>query len=644
MIRLLSKETIDKIAAGEVVDRPENVVKELIDNAVDSGATAVSVEIRNGGTDLIRVTDNGCGISKADIPNAFVRHATSKLTAAEDLQKIMTMGFRGEALASIAGVSRVELITKRKEDITGHRYVIEGGREISLKEIGIPDGTTLIIRDLFFNVPVRKQFLKSARTEGSYVRDVVEKAALSFTGISFSFISDGRQLFHTSGNGKLKDVIYTVYGNEISQSLLSVDYQNGTVSVSGLISKPVLSRSKRDFEICFVNGRHVRSNIIERAVETAYEGYLMQHRFPFTVLKIDISPEKIDVNIHPKKTEIRFSDDEAVFNAVYDAVKNTISHRELIPEAFSPEKKQETKNTPHFEPFEEKLRGLKEAAPEIDAVKKELEKVTDGFSNGIDRDTEENAQLPIGGNTRLSISESTGEDDETVSGMLCDSGSYVSPYEVVCEDHTDSPEEIYEQQKFISEEAKPYYRFIGQLFETYWMIEYENSLYIIDQHAAHEKVNYEKMLAAIQSNEAAGQMIIPMMLSLNASEAALLTENMEAFNAVGFEIEPAGDKDFVVRAVPAQLPELSSSELLMDMIDSLSELKTGVEMKVLKEKVASMACKASVKGNMRLSEREMRALTDELLTLKDPYNCPHGRPVIVKLSHYDLDKMFKRIV
>lgn len=606
MIKLLSKETIDKIAAGEVVDRPENVVKELIDNSVDSGATAVSIEIRNGGSELIRVTDNGCGISKEDIPNAFLRHATSKLTEAEDLQKIMTMGFRGEALASIAGVSRVELITKRKEDITGYRYVIEGGRELSFKEIGIPDGTTMIIRDLFFNVPVRRQFLKSARTEGSYVRDIVEKAALSFTGISFSLISDGKQLFHTLGNGKLGDVVYTIYGNETSQSMLNVAYSDSLTCISGMISKPVLSRSKRDFEIYFVNGRHVRSNIIERAIETAYEGYLMQHRFPFTVLKIDISPEKVDVNIHPKKSEIRFSDDEAIFNAVYEAVKSTLSHRELIPSAVSDGKKHTEKESVHFEPFENKLRGLKEAAPEISALKEELGKIPHGVSENI----------PV---------------------------RDIPSYEVSYEEY--EPEiEVYEQQTFLTEEARPYYRFIGQIFETYWMIEYDNSLYLIDQHAAHEKVNYEKLMASIEANEPVSQMIIPQMITLNAAEAMLLENNMEIFHGMGFEIESAGEKDFIVRAVPAQLPELSSGELLMDMIDSLSDMKTGADTRILKEKVASMACKASVKGNMRLSEKEMRALTDELLTLKDPYNCPHGRPVIVKLTHYDLDRMFKRIV
>lgn len=591
MIKLLSKETIDKIAAGEVVDRPENVVKELIDNAVDSGATAVSIEIRNGGSDLIRVTDNGCGISKEDIPNAFLRHATSKLSKAEDLQRIMTMGFRGEALASIAGVSRVELITKRREDITGYRYVIEGGREMSLKEIGIPDGTTIIVRDLFFNVPVRRQFLKSARTEGSYVRDIAEKAALSFTGISFSFISDGKQLFHTSGNGKLKDVVYTVYGNETSKEMLDVSYSDDITCISGLISKPVLSRSKRDFEVYFVNGRHVRSYIIDRAIETAYEGYLMQHRFPFTVLKIDISPERIDVNIHPKKSEIRFSDDEAVFNAVYEAVKNTLSHRELIPKAVPDEKKTPEKNKEHHEPFEKNIRGIKEAAPEIVILKEELEKIPAGVS-----------------------------------------------------ENSEKPDNSYEQQKFLTEESKPYYRFIGQIFETYWMIEYDNSLYLIDQHAAHEKVNYEKMIEKIAANEVASQMIIPVMISLSAAEADLLNSNMDVFRGIGFEIEPAGEKDFVVRAVPAQLPELSSAELLMDMIDSLSDMKSGADMRILKEKAASMACKASVKGNMRLSEKEMRALVDELLKLRDPYNCPHGRPVIVKLTHYDFDKMFKRIV
>lgn len=620
MIRLLSKETIDKIAAGEVVDRPENVVKELIDNAVDSGAAAVSIEIRGGGCELIRVTDNGCGIAREDIRNAFLRHATSKLSAAEDLQKILTMGFRGEALASIAGVSRVELITKRKEDITGYRYIIEGGKEISFKEIGIPDGTTMIIRDLFFNVPVRRQFLKTARTEGSYVRDIVEKAALSFTGISFSFISDGKPLIHTSGNGKLRDVVYTIYGNEISQSMLEVSHHDAAVSVTGLISKPSLSRSKRDFEVYYVNGRHVRSGVIDRAVETAYDGYLMQHRFPFTVLKLNISPEKIDVNIHPKKSEIRFSDEEAVFNAVYEAVKETLSHRELIPEALSPEKKDTAPVQKHLEPFEHGSCDAEKVSPVIAALKKETEYITAGVREPF--------------NKYGNIAEAVSADGTAIAAED-------ELYDISYEDHTKPAEEICEQQTFLSEEARPYYRFIGQIFDTYWMIEYKNSLYLIDQHAAHEKVNYEKMMKSITSNTAAGQVIVPQMLSLNAIETELLIDNLSIFESIGFEIEYAGEKDFIVRAVPAQLPELSSSELLMDMIDSLTDIRKGADLKTLKEKAASMACKASVKGNMRLSEKEMRALTDELLQLDDPYHCPHGRPVIVKLTKSDLDRMFK---
>lgn len=623
MIKLLSKETIDKIAAGEVVERPLNVCKELLDNAVDSGATSITIEIRGGGTELIRVTDNGCGIEKEDLKNAFVRHATSKITEAEDLFTLTTMGFRGEALSSIAGVSRVELITKSKKSLTGYRYLIEGGKEISLREIGVPDGTTMIVRDLFYNVPVRRDFLKSAKTEGSYVRDIAEKFALSFPAISFSFLMDGKQIFHTSGNGRLKDVIYVIYGPEITAELLPIEAEEDGISLKGFLSKPVLSRSRRDYEIYFVNSRFVRSSVLDRAIETAYEGYLMQHRFPFTVLKIDIDPAKIDVNIHPQKTEIRFSEDEKIFNFVYEKILYALRHREHIVELrneITGAKKEEQKPKEHIEPFEEKKAAKTSVGvPELSSLSKEVEKILEKTEPAV-------AEAPPESETiRESVFTETNTAKEPLkkASKLCD---FVEP------------------SFFLSKEAKPYYRFIGQVFDTYWIIEYKNEMYIIDQHAAHEKVNYEHFMKQILSEEVTSQMILPKMITVSAKEAVLLNDSLDAFNEIGYDIESAGDKDFIVRAVPASLPEISETELLMEMIANLSNEKPTLDQRILKEKIASMSCKAAVKGQNKLSEEEMRALIDELLTLEDPYNCPHGRPCIVRYTRYEMDKMFKRIV
>lgn len=628
MIKLLSKETIDKIAAGEVVERPENVVKELLDNAVDSGATSISVELKGGGTELIRVTDNGSGIEKADVRNAFLRHATSKLSEAGDLLRLTTMGFRGEALSSIAGVSRVELITRCEKDLTGTRYLIEGGKEISFREVGVPVGTTMIVRDLFFNVPVRRDFLKSPKTEGSYVRDMVEKCALSFPEISFSFLSDGRQIFHTTGSGKLKDVIYVIYGAEITKELIPVSFRAEDLSLEGFISKPVISRSKRDYEIYFVNRRCVRSQVMDRAIETAYDGYLMQHRFPFTVLSLHTDPGKIDVNIHPKKTEIRFSDDEKIFQFLYESIVDALRHREHIVEFTDGEKKEKKEDVSfvHREPFEKKSTASRDAAllPEFKEALSEVPDISADPESSIPhtlsdvinyREEEEGKSYPISASTEP---KARSKEPENVQETL--------------------------PLTFLSEKAKPYYRFIGQVFDTYWMIEYNHELYIIDQHAAHEKVNYERFMREIENAEVMSQEILPMMITVSAKEAALLGDALETFSAMGYDIESAGDKDFIVRAVPACLPEISRREMLLEMISGLCEEKLPQKPRLLKERIASMSCKAAVKGGNTLSEMEMRALLDELLTLKDPYTCPHGRPTIVRFSKAELDKMFKRIV
>lgn len=606
MIRVLTKDTIDKIAAGEVVEKPVNVVKELVDNSLDSGASSISVEIRSGGTSLIRVTDNGSGIAKDDLPRAFIRHATSKIQNADDLSDIRTMGFRGEALSSISAVSRTEVMTKRKDDLFGYRYFSEGGAERGPEEIGIPDGTTMLVRDLFFNIPVRKQFLRSERVETSAIRDMVEKFAIGSPDVSFSLIVDGKQVLHTTGNGKLKDVIYTVYGPEMTKDLVTVDHTEEGMHITGFVSKPNVSRSKREYEVIYVNGRHVSDRNVSEAIETAYEGYLMQHRFPFAVLRIDIDPSRIDVNIHPKKEEIRFSDTEAVSGAVYRAVRGALEGKELIPEVTLSERSPdaEKEKTPLFraEPFEQRF-----------AEKKRIWSYPDRRE---DKD-------PI---------KAFGETEQELVR------------EALSEPEMSKPVQL----SFLDTAAKPYYRYLGQFFNTYCLIEYQDHLYMIDQHAAHEKVLYERLSRQIRENmndHPASQNILPVILSLPKTDAEVLSRHMDVFCSIGFEMEEAGDNDFIVRAVPASLPSLSEKDLLMDMLDMLSEDSTLPKDPVLlKNRIASMSCKAAVKAGMRLSDMEIRSLIDELLTLEDPYHCPHGRPVIIRFSRNDIDKMFKRIV
>lgn len=625
MIRLLSKETIDKIAAGEVIDRPESVVRELLDNAIDSGAGKISLEIRAGGTELIRVTDDGCGIDKEDIRTAFLRHATSKLVDAGDLEHIRTMGFRGEALASIAAVSRTEVITKTRDSMTGFRYQISGGVDGELSEVGVPEGTTMLVRDLFYNVPARKAFLRSAQTEAAYVTDTAEKAALSHPHIAFTYISDGRTIFHTTGSGRLSEVIYTIYGRELSRSLLEVSEEvpESGISISGYIGKPVIARARRDLEICFVNGRYIRSELLRKAIEDGYEGYMMLHRFPFTMLSLDIDPGLIDVNVHPKKMEVRFSDEQAVYRAVTEAVQDRLHREELV----------------------------------VDASIYASRKVARAEISGDDKGERigDEAEKPVSSRTHVEpfeIRRAAAMPVAVPSGFQEPSEPYPKP-QTPSEAATASagePQGEFLQQElpreiFLSEKALPQFRMIGQVFETYWIIEYDGAMYLIDQHAAHEKVNYERLLRELRDKSISSQYIMPpVLLELSVNEAELVGSSLEVFSELGFEVEPAGGRDFVVRAVPADLPELSRKELLMEMVDSLSSEGGTRTPDILRDKLASMACKAAVKGNNRLSEQEMKELIGELLSLDNPYACPHGRPTIVKWSRYELDRMFKRVI
>ena len=657
MINILSKETIDKIAAGEVVERPLSVVKELLENSIDSGADSVSVEIKGGGTELIRVTDNGSGIEKDDIPLAFMRHATSKLKTSEDLSHILSFGFRGEALASIAGVSQTELITKRAEDLYGYNYRIEGGEEKLFSEIGAPEGTTLIVRNLFYNVPARKKFLKSASTESAHICDIVEKTALSHPEIAIRLVADGRSLLHTSGNGRLKDVIFTIFGKEVSENLIEIDHEEEKLSISGYIGKPVISRSKRDFEVIFVNGRYIHSSLISKACEEAYKPFMMQHKFPFVMLDIRVSPEDVDVNVHPQKMEVRFSDSADIYNSVCSVIREELKKAELIvdvsPEADEHKKGNERAESEKkglndefkLEPFEVKKAFEYSAPSEVIAADKVLPSVM-----------EENAVRFKGTDPyreQVMYEQQSLFKDKGSNGLY--EGNLYKGKITEYKPDEDSPDkdnknktysdEQGEENRFISKDAFAEYKIIGQVFDTYWIVEYKDKMYIIDQHAAHEKVLYERTMKEFRERTPQSQMIMPpIILSLSQKETQLVEKNISIFERLGFELEKEAGNDFIVRAVPANLYSIAEKDLLMELVDSLSEESGSFSPDIITDRIAKLSCKAAVKGHDRLSEDEARELLKELLNLENPYACPHGRPTIISMSKYELEKKFKRIV
>ena len=678
MINILSKETIDKIAAGEVAERPESVVKELLDNAIDSGADTVSIEIRGGGLDLIRITDNGCGIPKDEVRTAFLRHATSKLKTADDLNHLVTMGFRGEALASIAAVSEVEMITRTEDQLTGVRYRIEGGVEKSFQEVGVPAGTTVIVRDFLLNVPVRRQFLKSAQVENSYIVNTVEKLALAHTDISISLTTDGRSIFSSTGNGSLKDVIYMIYGSEAAASLLPVEYELKGIRVSGYAAKPVIARNRRDYEVFFVNGRWIRSDILRKAAEDAYAPFMMQHKYPMLILHVDPAPEAVDVNVHPRKSEVRFASNQNAYDAVFQAVSGALKQNELIVNAgnafFLKDKPVSSRYAAGKqtapEPFEKsrKFNYVSSITEEIRKAEEQAGERTPGSASavvtggtGADKAgsaaaarTDSPAKSPEAPAPAFTAATPTLKPAETpaptpaaiptlTSAPTSAATQTQSPVPAPAPTQAAAPDRS--GRNFLKKENVPYFRMIGQVFETYWIIEYNDELFIIDQHAAHEKVNFERFSALIRSHAVESQMLFPpIVLTLGANEAMLLEKYLDDFADLGYEIEYAGDRDYIVRAVPSNLPELGDEEVLRSLIGSLFEDGRGISSELIHDKIASMSCKAAVKGNMKVTEQEMRALIGEMLTLENPYACPHGRPTIIKWSKTDLEKLFKRIV
>ena len=645
-ISVLDQGTINKIAAGEVVERPMSVVKELLENAIDAKATAITVEIKDGGLSFIRVTDNGSGIGKDEISLAFLRHATSKIRTVEDLLTVSSLGFRGEALASIAAVSQVELITKTADSFTGFRYQIEGGAEKGLEEIGAPEGTTFIARNLFYNTPARKKFLKTAATEGAHVAELVEKIAMSHPGISIRFIQNNQNKLHTSGNNQLRDMVYTVFGREIAANVLLVDETAGDISVTGFVGKPVIARNNRNFENYFINGRYIKSSIIAKAIEEAYKPFMMQHKYPFVLLHFTMEPESLDVNVHPAKMELRFRDGEAVYGMVRDAISRALAHKELIPKvSLSPpegEERREEREKSHGlsqspEPFERKRMGLYEQT-----LKQLTSMPEDGFLQ------ERQKGYGEGGEPKLKPLrlEKAGEDGGREAAALENPKDFLGTALDLEAQSREKPVQMeLFTDKFLGEKARKRHRLIGQLFDTYWLVEFDGQLFIIDQHAAHEKVLFERTMASLKTRDFGTQMVSPpIVLTLSMGEEVLMKRYMAYFNGLGFEIEPFGGREYAVRGVPANLFSLARKELLLEMLDGLSEDMQKKAPEMIYEKVASLSCKAAVKGNHRMSPVEADALIDQLLDMENPYACPHGRPTIIAMSKYELEKKFKRIV
>ncbi len=650
-IKLLDQQTIDQIAAGEVIERPASVVKELVENSIDAGATAVTVEIRDGGISFIRVTDNGNGIDRDQVSVAFLRHSTSKIRRAEDLMGVSSLGFRGEALSSIASISMVELITKTRDADAGVRYVIEGGAEKKIEDTAAPEGTTFLVRSLFYNTPARRKFLKSPVTEAGYISELMERLALSRPDISFQFLNNGQVKLHTSGNHNLKDVIYQIYGREIAANLARIEAKQGAVQITGFIGKPVISRGNRGFENYFINGRYIRSSVIAKGIEEGYRSFLMQHKYPFTVLHFTIQGELLDVNVHPTKMELRFSNQEEIYHLVKETVQQGLLERELIPEVKLQEEKPKL-----LKAAEAPEEPVKKKTEETDETPSPRERNLAYFMEEMRRRVEtEFAEKKKSGKAEpeeKKAKEEKPKEEKPLPEFVRELGEYEVTRKEKQEQpprSKEKPEPVYEQQdlfdhRLLNPKTKSDIRIIGQLFETYWLVQFEDKFYMIDQHAAHEKVLYERTVKSLANKEITSQLLSPpMILSLNMQEADKLKEYQDYFQELGFEIEPFGGKEYAIRAVPANLYGLAEKELFLELLDEL-EYRNGRNTEMILDKIATMSCKAAVKGNQRLSQAEAGELIEELLTLENPYNCPHGRPTIISMTKQEIEKKFKRIV
>lgn len=681
MIKVLDKATIDKIAAGEVIERPSSVVKELLENAIDAGSTAITVEIKDGGTSFIRVTDNGCGIEKEEVRMAYMRHATSKIEHVEDLNSIISLGFRGEALSTIAAVSQTEMITKTATDLTGVKYVIHGGKEIEYKEVGVPNGTTIVVRNLFFNTPARKKFLKSAMTEGSYIFDLLTRIALSHPEISFKLIANGQTKIDTSGNGKLKDTIYQLYGRDITANLIPLDYVDGDIHLTGFIGKPFIARGNRGLENYFINHRYIKSSVINRAIEEGYRTFVMQHKFPFTVLYLELPQEKCDVNVHPTKMEFKYDNEKKLFEVCCNAVKLALTHKEIIPkEGEKPIPNPVISDPEHkpAEPFE--VRRTQTSVPAI-AATVQSHTATQPVSKPAPSHAIPQKNVWAGNySPTYKILESLRKAEEeeaakqgtalpNIADMVADDGVVYSaqpnavPQETSQNDtavkqvspkmdkntaaykYTVGKQESLFDDDFLTEKARLKHRVIGQVFDTYWLIEYNNNLYIMDQHAAHEKVKYEELMANLKGKQLLSQQLMPpMVLTVTYAERQAILDNYDMFMKIGYDIEEFGGNEFKINAVPSNLFGMHGRDMFLEFVGSLIQNSGYISNDVFIKKLSTMACKAAVKGNMNLSFQEADALVDKLLSLENPYTCPHGRPTIISMSKEELEKKFHRIV
>ena len=645
MISVLDKNTIDKIAAGEVVERPSSIVKELVENAIDSGASAISVEIKDGGISLVRVTDNGGGINKDEIKTAFLRHATSKITKAKDLFNIHTLGFRGEALSSISGIAKCEVISKPSAQLTGVRYVIEGGYEVSFEDVGAPVGTTMIVRDVFFNTPARRKFLKSVTTETAYITDLMEKFMLCNLDVSIRYIVNNQTRLQSSGNGDLKEVIYQIYGREVHKALVEVDHKADDISIKGFIAKPEISRSNRNQLIYFVNGRYVKDKHIIKAIEDGYADRMMQHKYPFAVLMIEINTEIVDVNVHPSKMEIRFSEESYIYEKVKEAIESSLKKAYMIREAkIDEEKKSSLKRSFERlpEPFEKnKLSLLNKDENRSQITAKETETKEEFLKDLPQIDLSEKTNYPP---DEIQIDPEIfryNVNHLLERTLLSDSGKdsdHIEKYE-------DKKEPSFEQLDFMDKKASKKRNIIGQIFDTYWIVEFDKSMYIIDQHAAHEKVLYERFLKQLDNEEIASQIISPAgVISLSSIEADAVEKHLASLRKLGFEIEHFGGREYSISAIPTILPSIDKEVWLKELITELLEVDSAKNTESILEKIASMSCKAAIKGKQRISYEEAKILIDELLELDNPYNCPHGRPTVIQMTKTEIEKKFKRII
>lgn len=680
-IAVLDQNTIDKIAAGEVVERPSSVVKELVENAIDAGATAVTVEITDGGKKLIRITDNGSGMEEDQIPLAFLRHATSKIEKVEDLEHIASLGFRGEALSSIAAVSQVELITKTPSAISGNRYVIEGGVEHSLEELGAPEGTTFLVRNLFYNTPARSKFLKSDTTEANYIHTLMEQLALSHPEISFKYIQNKQVKLHTSGNYSVKDVIYSVYGRDIAKALLEVEQENSFMKITGFVGKPEIARGNRSFENYYINGRYVKNNIITKAIENAYKGFLMQHKFPFVSLRMEMEGNDLDVNVHPAKREVRFAREQEVYDAIYDTVRNALTRREMIPKVAlgqeeTSRKENVVKSSAVPEPFEQKRReqiygtpisrpqpvrenpaaystmhpakteGIlseKNPSPALTPSEENLFAGTLRKNQELD-EVKKKVELEQQAKMAETLSKKTAPTTTTIPQAQETPSAPAEPSPAPQKEPAPKQLELFEE-KLLAPESRNRIRMIGQVFDTYWLAEFDDNFYIIDQHAAHEKVYYERLVKKFRENSIDSQYLTPpLIVSLNMQEEEILNANKDYFEQFGFEIEHFGGREYCISAVPSNLYGLTEEELFLEMLDHLDSDNSKDALDIFASRLATMACKAAVKGNNRLSMEEAEKLLDELMTLENPYHCPHGRPTIISMTKTEMEKKFKRIV